>query len=73
MPVMNGLEFLRWIRQEAAHKDIPVIIISTEGREEDTLPERLLTGKLSRAKLEEMIADYYRARDWSAEGVPPLP
>ena len=37
MPVMNGLEFLRWIRNEAAHKEIPVIIISTEGREEDTL------------------------------------
>jgi two-component system chemotaxis response regulator CheY len=37
MPVMNGLEFLRWIRNEPAHKNIPVIIISTEGREEDTL------------------------------------
>src|SRR5687768_10364989 len=37
MPVMNGLEFLRWIRQQPVHKDIPVIIISTEGREEDTL------------------------------------
>src|SRR5262245_37391603 len=37
MPVMNGLEFLRRIRQEPAQKDIPVIIISTEGREEDTL------------------------------------
>jgi two-component system chemotaxis response regulator CheY len=35
--VMNGLEFLRWIRQQPVHKDIPVIIISTEGREEDTL------------------------------------
>ncbi|HEX5137843.1 MAG TPA: aldehyde ferredoxin oxidoreductase family protein [Planctomycetota bacterium] len=39
-------------------------------REEDTLPERLLTGKLSRGKLDAMIADYYRARGWSAEGLP---
>src|SRR5262245_24340009 len=37
MPIMNGLEFLRRIRQEPGQKDIPVIIISTEGREEDTL------------------------------------
>jgi aldehyde:ferredoxin oxidoreductase len=39
-------------------------------REEDTLPERLLTGKLSRAKLDAMVADYYRARGWTPEGVP---
>src|SRR5262245_17252919 len=37
MPVMNGLEFLRRIRQEESYKDIPVIIISTEGREADTI------------------------------------
>ena len=37
MPVMNGLEFLQRIQSDPAHKDIPVIIISTEGREEDTL------------------------------------
>ncbi len=39
-------------------------------REEDTLPERLLTGKLSRERLDGMIADYYRARGWSPDGVP---
>ena len=37
MPVMSGLEFLNHIKQEKAFKDIPVIIISTEGKEEDTL------------------------------------
>ena len=35
-------------------------------REEDTLPDRLLTGKLNRGKLDAMITDYYRARGWSA-------
>ncbi len=37
MPNMNGLEFLQRIKQDAALADIPVIIVSTEGKEEDTI------------------------------------
>jgi two-component system chemotaxis response regulator CheY len=37
MPVMDGLEFLERIRKEPAYERIPVIIISTEGKQEDTL------------------------------------
>jgi two-component system chemotaxis response regulator CheY len=37
MPVMNGLEFLQRVQKEGAYKEIPVIIISTEGKEEDTI------------------------------------
>lgn len=36
MPNMNGLEFLAQLRAEGAWAELPVIIISTEGREEDT-------------------------------------
>jgi two-component system chemotaxis response regulator CheY len=36
MPVMNGLEFLEEVRRNAAFKQIPVIVVSTEGKEEDT-------------------------------------
>jgi two-component system chemotaxis response regulator CheY len=36
MPRMNGLEFLAAAKQDPALADIPVVIISTEGREEDT-------------------------------------
>lgn len=36
MPVMNGLEFLQEVRRNAAFKQIPVIVVSTEGKEEDT-------------------------------------
>jgi two-component system chemotaxis response regulator CheY len=37
MPVMNGLEFLQRVQKEPAYQSIPVIIISTEGKEEDTV------------------------------------
>jgi two-component system, chemotaxis family, chemotaxis protein CheY len=36
MPNMNGLEFLAEVRSDGVHKDLPIIIISTEGREQDT-------------------------------------
>jgi CheY-like chemotaxis protein len=36
MPNMNGLEFLAELRSDAARGDLSVVIISTEGREEDT-------------------------------------
>jgi two-component system chemotaxis response regulator CheY len=36
MPNMNGLEFLAEVRANGAHKGLAVVIISTEGREEDT-------------------------------------
>ncbi|HYO14703.1 MAG TPA: response regulator [Thermoanaerobaculia bacterium] len=36
MPNMNGLEFLAQVRAERSRDDLAVIIISTEGREEDT-------------------------------------
>lgn len=36
MPNMNGLEFLAELRSDSSRADVSVIIISTEGREEDT-------------------------------------
>ncbi|MEW6364617.1 MAG: response regulator [Acidobacteriota bacterium] len=35
MPVMSGLEFLGHIRRERAFESIPVIICSTEGKDDD--------------------------------------
>jgi len=37
MPVMNGLQFLENVKKSGDHTHIPVIVISTEGKEEDTL------------------------------------
>ncbi len=35
MPVMSGLEFLQHLKTEAVFQQIPVILQSSEGREED--------------------------------------
>lgn len=35
MPVMDGLKLVSLVRQNAQLKDIPIIIITTEGAEED--------------------------------------
>ena len=37
MPVMNGLQFMEKTRTENIHRHIPIIVISTEGKDEDTL------------------------------------
>jgi len=37
MPNMNGLEFLAELRSDDSRGLLPVVIISTEGREEDTV------------------------------------
>lgn len=37
MPVMNGLQFLQNIQEDGNHMGLPIIIVSTEGKEEDTL------------------------------------
>jgi len=35
MPIMDGLKLVSLIRGDQQHKDIPIIIITTEGAEED--------------------------------------
>ena len=37
MPVMNGLQFMEKIKNENLYSHIAIIVISTEGKEEDTL------------------------------------
>ena len=35
MPIMDGLKLVSLVRSEQAYKDIPIVIISTEGASED--------------------------------------
>ncbi len=37
MPVMNGIQFMEKIKKENIYRHIPIIVISTEGKEDDTL------------------------------------
>jgi two-component system, chemotaxis family, chemotaxis protein CheY len=36
MPLMNGLEFIQKVKALEKYNTIPIIIVSTEGKEEDT-------------------------------------
>ncbi len=35
MPIMDGLKLVKRIRSDAVHKDVPIMIVTTEGAEED--------------------------------------
>jgi two-component system chemotaxis response regulator CheY len=35
MPIMDGLKLVKRIRTDAVHRDVPIMIITTEGAEED--------------------------------------
>lgn len=35
MPIMDGLKLVSMVRNDPAHKNIPIVIITTEGAEED--------------------------------------
>ncbi len=35
MPIMDGLKLVSLVRQDAKFKDVPIIIVTTEGAEED--------------------------------------
>jgi two-component system, chemotaxis family, chemotaxis protein CheY len=35
MPIMDGLKLVKRIRDDAVHKDVPIIVITTESAEED--------------------------------------
>mgnify|MGYP001451800920 CR=1 FL=1 len=34
MPVMNGMEFMKNISSDPTHKEVPVVVVSTEGSKE---------------------------------------
>jgi two-component system chemotaxis response regulator CheY len=35
MPRMDGFTFIRTVRQQPAYRDVPIIVLSTEGQEKD--------------------------------------
>src|SRR5579859_5522008 len=41
MPIMDGLKLVKRVRSDPAHKDVPIIVITTEGSNEDRKSTRL--------------------------------
>ena len=37
MPVMNGLDFIKKVKELGSYNHIPIVLVSTEGKEEDTM------------------------------------
>jgi two-component system chemotaxis response regulator CheY len=37
MPVMNGLDFIKKVKDLGTYDHIPIVLVSTEGKEEDTM------------------------------------
>ena len=37
MPVMNGLDFIKKVKALGSYDHIPIVLVSTEGKEEDTM------------------------------------
>jgi two-component system chemotaxis response regulator CheY len=35
MPRMDGFTFIKTVREQDAYKDIPIVVLSTEGRDKD--------------------------------------
>lgn len=35
MPEMNGFDFIKYIKKNPNYKDIPIIVLTTEGRDDD--------------------------------------
>ncbi len=57
MPNINGLELISFIRQSEAHRDTPLLVISTEAAERD------------RARAMALGANAYLAKPFSAEAL----
>ena len=37
MPIMNGVQFMEKLKNDGLYRNIPIIVISTEGKEDDTM------------------------------------
>lgn len=64
MPDINGLELIRYVRNNESYKEIPLFIISTEGREKDVEKglslgaNEYLVKPIDPRRLQELIVKY---------------
>jgi CheY-like chemotaxis protein len=64
MPKMDGLEFVRQVRSELQRQDLPIIIISTKGADEDIElgmslgASGYLSKPISMSRLKELVTNF---------------
>ena len=68
MPIMDGLKLVKRVRSDPVHKDTPIVIITTEGSQEDR--QRALAARRQRLHHQ---ADPGAAGDREGEGTPAHP
>ncbi len=67
MPVMNGLDFIKKVKELVSFNHIPIILVSTEGKEEDTMRGLALGAKgyvkkpFQPSDLHQLIEKFYPA------------
>ena len=67
MPVMNGLDFIKKVKALGSFDHIPIVLVSTEGKEEDTMRGLALGAKgyvkkpFQPSDLHQLIEKFYPA------------
>jgi two-component system chemotaxis response regulator CheY len=67
MPVMNGLDFIKKVKELGSYDHIPIVLVSTEGKEEDTMRGLALGAKgyvkkpFQPSDLHQLIEKFYPA------------
>jgi len=67
MPVMNGLDFIKKVKELGSFNHIPIVLVSTEGKEEDTMRGLALGAKgyvkkpFQPSDLHQLIEKFYPA------------
>ena len=67
MPVMNGLDFIKKVKELVSFNHIPIVLVSTEGKEEDTMRGLALGAKgyvkkpFQPSDLHQLIEKFYPA------------
>ena len=73
MPVINGLEFVNFIKHHEFYKRIPIIIISTDRGEEDVKralvlgANRYFIKPFEMSVLKDAISEFLKGSQWSVE------
>lgn len=79
MPIMDGLKLVKRVRTDAVHKDVPIIIITTESAEEDRQralslgANAYITKPIQAPQVISKVRELLGIADATPPSMPPLP